>query len=121
MESLVSPEDNYNRLRNKMLTLESPCVPWIGLYLRDLTYLGDGFPTFIKNKDTGCNLVNFDKCRKIATVLLEVQKFQKIPFQLPEDAEMRAYILRMRLLEQDENVLYSLSLKVESQSMQQQS
>ena len=109
LEQLLSPEDNYSHLRSKMLSISNPCVPWVGLYLRDLTYLNDGYPTMLK----GSNLINFEKCRRLATVLKEIEKFQKIPFNFVEDLDIRSYILKMEELPSDENQMYSLSLQVE--------
>lgn len=63
-------EKNYKILREEYLSSEPPCIPFIGIFLTDLTFIEEGNPTTINN------LINFQKFRLIYEVIDNIKRFQ---------------------------------------------
>lgn len=71
LEALVQPLRNFHNLRVEMetATLEEGCIPFIGIYTRDLIYNAQK-PAFIgKAPIDGENLVNFERHHTAATIV----------------------------------------------------
>lgn len=69
MECLIQPVRNFNDLRVEMETanLQEGCIPFIGLYVHDLTYNAQK-PAQVSNTDGGL-LVNFERYRTAARIV----------------------------------------------------
>ncbi|KAJ5130424.1 Guanine-nucleotide dissociation stimulator CDC25 [Penicillium bovifimosum] len=69
MECLIQPVRNFNDLRVEMETanLQEGCIPFIGLYIHDLTYNAQK-PAQV-NSSTGGLLVNFERYRTAARIV----------------------------------------------------
>ena len=52
-----------------------PILPYIGLYLTDLTFIEDANKNILNDK------INFSKCRKLAKVIREIQTDQQKPYE----------------------------------------
>jgi hypothetical protein len=73
----MSSAGNYRAYRiefNDALHVKDnfPIVPYLGLYLRDLTFSRDGNPTFFDSQK-----LNYDKIRMIGSLLLEISSLQQ--------------------------------------------
>ncbi|ODH13941.1 hypothetical protein ACO22_06776 [Paracoccidioides brasiliensis] len=70
MELLIQPIRNFHKLRLEMETtnLQDGCVPFIGLYVQDLTYNSQK-PAQIASTRDGEPLVNFERYRTAATIV----------------------------------------------------
>ncbi|OJD15469.1 hypothetical protein AJ78_04264 [Emergomyces pasteurianus Ep9510] len=70
MESLAQPIRNFQKLRLEMETtnLQDGCVPFVGLYVQDLTYNSQK-PAQIASTRDGEPLVNFERYRTAATIV----------------------------------------------------
>ncbi|KAL1919232.1 uncharacterized protein VTP21DRAFT_1924 [Calcarisporiella thermophila] len=108
---------NFAEYRGRLKNLAAPSLPFLGVYLTDLTFVNDGNPAY-RLSPRGNRLINFDKHMKTARILQEVQRFQ-LPYPLQEIAEVQAY-LRAKLLDPrglaeigDAAELYRRSLTVE--------
>lgn len=109
LEMLVSPESNFENLRCKLLEINPPCVPWIGLYLRDLTMVEDGQP----NLQKGSKLINFDKFRKLSAVVKYIQVYQTQYYNFAEVPLISALFTNSQAFLANENEQFALSLKIE--------
>jgi len=108
LESLMSAESSYKNYRSVIHSCNPPLIPYIGVYLADLTFIDDGNP----NKFDG--LINFSKRRLDYTVISEIQLYQNKPFNLSEYPELKALLLDFPpTSEALEKGLYEVSLKVE--------
>jgi len=47
-KALMSNKNSFETVRNRIKQVKPPCIPYIGLYLTDLTFIEDGNPKFIK-------------------------------------------------------------------------
>jgi son of sevenless-like protein len=71
LEDLLQQKGNYQKLRTAIHNCTPPCIPYLGIYLTDLTFIEDG------NKDNNeMGLINFTKRKQIAAVIREIQQYQ---------------------------------------------
>ncbi|KLJ07538.1 hypothetical protein EMPG_16991 [Blastomyces silverae] len=70
METLAQPIRNFQKLRLEMesTNLQDGCVPFVGLYVQDLTYNSQK-PAQIASTRDGEPLVNFERYRTAATIV----------------------------------------------------
>jgi len=63
---------NYSRLREAHTQAAQPCLPYLGVFLSDLTFIEEGNKDFLVVEDT--LLINFEKRKKIASVISHLQQ-----------------------------------------------
>ncbi|KAF8578064.1 ras GEF [Ramaria rubella] len=119
LESLRKMADharNYSEYRSRLRSTNPPAVPFLGLYLTDVTFCREGNPSHrIAPRDPNRKLINFNKYHKLARIVQDMQRFQ-VPYNLKEIPEVQQYL--MVQFDQAKNVgdlqdLYRRSLLVE--------
>ena len=66
LQKLMNPKRNYSHYRKQLrFTSTSSTVPYLGVYMRDLTFLKDGNPDFLKR-----DILNLFKIVKVINVCL---------------------------------------------------
>ncbi|KYQ99732.1 regulator of chromosome condensation domain-containing protein [Tieghemostelium lacteum] len=107
LDKIVTPIKNYISLRQLMTTIQPPCVPFLGTYLKDLTFIEDGNPSVIGG------LINFYKHRKIAEVIFQILQFQQVPYStnVHFNPIIRDYLLTTQTL--DEKQAQKVSVECE--------
>lgn len=122
LQDIVEPTKNHAVLRQRLHDHVPPCLPFVGTYLTDLTFVDIGNPANkrlpgIGGKD-GLSVINFDKHTRTAKIIGELQRFQ-IPYRLTEVPELQewiqAQIVRVRCSSDQNNVqqYYRKSLLLE--------
>ncbi|XP_064620078.1 ras-specific guanine nucleotide-releasing factor 2-like isoform X2 [Lineus longissimus] len=107
LQTLVSSDGRFKNMRDALHRCDPPCIPYLGMYLTDLSFIEEGTP----NK-TEESLVNFSKMRMIAHVIREIQLFQQTPYRIEHHPRVSSYLLDpSRLLEEEET--YKASLIIE--------
>lgn len=87
LTSIIHPEKNYHIYRKKIReflnssledNLDIPIVPYLSLFLQDLTFVVDGNPNYRVNKNSFLEqkLINFDKYSKITKIISDLQTLQ---------------------------------------------
>ena len=107
LKSIINHERNYASLRGTFQNQTPPCVPWVGLYLTDLTFVDAGNQTTRQLPGSGFeetkSVINFDKHMKTARVISELQRFQ-VPYRLTEVPELQTWLqdqlVRVRTVDQ---------------------
>jgi hypothetical protein len=117
---------NYAVLRQRLHNHVAPCIPFVGIYLTDLTFIdvGNGTTRQLPGDCGGdsVSVINFDKHMKTAKIIGQLQSFQ-VPYRLavvPEMQEwMETQIQRVRSSDQS-NVqsYYRRSLLLEPRELQ---
>jgi hypothetical protein len=122
LQSIVEPTKNHAVLRQKVANHVPPCLPFVGTYLTDLTFVDIGNPATkqLPGAD-GMSVINFDKHARTAKIIGELQRFQ-IPYRLTEVPELQewlqAQIVRVKSSVDQNNVqqYYRKSLLLEPRS-----
>ncbi|CAO3594261.1 unnamed protein product [Absidia cylindrospora] len=103
---------NFAEYRTRLKTAVAPCLPFLGVYLTDMTFIDDGNSNH-RTTPSGQTLINFDKYIKTTKVLNEIDQFQ-IPYKLLEVEEIQRYLSRcLETVEKDEQAFYNRSITLE--------
>ena len=71
LEMKLTFEKNFKNLRVTMDTITPPCIPYLGMYQKDLLFLNDG------NPDKIGPLINFSKRIRLAEIIFDVSFCQQ--------------------------------------------
>jgi hypothetical protein len=123
IKAVVDVGKNYAILRQRLQNHVAPCIPFVGIYLTDLTFVDVGNQTTrqLPGSDidgaAAKSVINFDKHTKTAKIIGQLQGFQ-VPYKLqpvPEMQEwMESQIQRVRNSEQaNVQTFYRRSLLLE--------
>ena len=126
LKNIINHERNYASLRAIFQNQTPPCVPWVGLYLTDLTFVDAGNQTTRQLHGTGAegpkSVINFDKHMKTAKIISELQRFQ-VAYRLTEVPELQTWLqdqlVRVRTVDQTSIAkdYYRRSLLLEPRAM----
>ncbi|KAH3745436.1 Ras guanine nucleotide exchange factor [Pelomyxa schiedti] len=103
-------EKNFKTLRDLTVN-RSPCLPYIGIFLSDLTFIEDGNPNTLPDSPA---LINWLKMTMTAKIIKEIQQHQSVPFAVLPVISIQAFISDIEtkpgISEQD---AYNRSLEIE--------
>lgn len=68
-ESLFTDKSNYKRYRETIKSASLPCIPFVGVFLRDMTVM-------LKVKFIEGGMILFEKCRELADLITDFTKYQ---------------------------------------------
>ena len=86
--------DNHSELYwEKLRSINPPCVPFYGLYQTKIVHSYEGMKDFLPDHP---NLINFNKRRKVADIISEIQQYQNQPYCLNKCAEIRAFLENLK-------------------------
>jgi hypothetical protein len=69
----LSSDYSYKSYRNILATVNPPCIPYLGTYLTDLTFINE-------NENLCKGLINFAKRRLMYDVMEKIQRYQLMPY-----------------------------------------
>ncbi|ORZ19478.1 ras guanine nucleotide exchange factor domain-containing protein [Absidia repens] len=110
IRKLMGANRNFTEYRAIIHSINPPCIPFLGIYLQDLTFIEDGNSDFLK---TSKDMINFAKRAKTAEVIREIQQYQSTHYQLTPVDEIQEFIQINLQSTRDEEQLYNESLKLE--------
>jgi hypothetical protein len=93
LRTIVDVSRNYAVLRQRLQNHVPPCLPFVGTYLTDLTFVDHGNQSLrtLCTDESEMTVINFDKHMKTARIISELQRFQ-IPYRLTEVPELQAWM-----------------------------
>jgi RasGEF domain/RasGEF N-terminal motif len=93
LKKIVDVSRNYVVLRQRLQSHVPPCLPFVGVYLTDLTFVDHGNQTTrqLTTEEGSLALINYDKHMKTARIISELQRFQ-IPYRLTEVPELQTWM-----------------------------
>ncbi|KAH6639337.1 ras guanine-nucleotide exchange protein-like protein [Boeremia exigua] len=126
LKAITDVGRNYAVLRQRLHNHVAPCIPFVGIYLTDLTFVdvGNGTTRQLPG-DSGSDsmsVINFDKHMKTAKIIGQLQSFQ-VPYRLAVIPEMQDWmetqIQRVRSSDQaNVQSYYRRSLLLEPRELQ---
>jgi hypothetical protein len=143
LKDLLSPQSSFAKLRDALRSANPPAVPYVGMYLADLTFIDEGNEHTVahekplppgrrrsprrrrggerardKLRDGLCRkytLLNTQKFRMIASVLNNFEQYQLAPYNLRPIPVLQYMLRNLRYIE-DERRMYALSLAIETRT-----
>jgi hypothetical protein len=102
-DALTSPNGSFMAYREELHNANPPCIPYVGVYLSDLTFIEEGNPDCLEN-----GYINFFKRRMIAEVIKEIQQYQQAPYNLQVVPVLQKYLTNHKIF--SDNDLFQRSL-----------
>jgi hypothetical protein len=126
LKTITDVGRNYAVLRQRLQNHVAPCIPFVGIYLTDLTFVdvGNGTTRQLPGESgtDRMSVINFDKHMKTAKIIGQLQSFQ-VPYRLATVPEMQDWmetqIQRVRSSDQaNVQSYYRRSLLLEPRELQ---
>eukprot|EP01103_Thecamoeba_quadrilineata_P012183 TRINITY_DN3079_c0_g1_i1.p1 TRINITY_DN3079_c0_g1~~TRINITY_DN3079_c0_g1_i1.p1 ORF type:complete len:579 (+),score=113.02 TRINITY_DN3079_c0_g1_i1:81-1817(+) len=73
LEVLMDSRHNYRNYREALSKSKLPALPFLGVYLRDLTFVEEGNPVYT---DKTSSVLNVERLKLLGTVLSELKEYQ---------------------------------------------
>lgn len=109
--ALTNMEGSYRVFRRELEHVVLPCIPYVGVYLTDLTFIEDG------NPDMKGDLINWDKRKLVHNIIAQIQKFQMVGYNLQKevatDRFLQEQLAKAPSLFKDDRDMYAKSLLLE--------
>lgn len=103
--SLMSNNSNFKEYRAALHSVHPPCIPYLGVFLTDLTFIEDGTKDTLNNRD---DLIHFEKRRKVSVVIRDIQQYQQTPYHFTLESTIKEALITLE--SHDENTLYKNSM-----------
>lgn len=97
LNGIVDFSRNQASLRRRLEQPVAPCLPFLGIYLTDLTFVDAGnpktreLPSAVSDSGEPISVINFDKYMRMARIVGHVQKFQ-VPYKLTPIPELQSWM-----------------------------
>ena len=65
LQHMSSSEGRFKNMREAVHRCDPPCIPYLGMYLSDLTFIEEGTPNMTEE-----NLINYSKMRMVRLLRL---------------------------------------------------
>jgi len=105
---VTSERQNYLSYRKLMSNPTYPCLPFMAVYLRDLTFIEEN-QTILES-----GFINFDKMKMIAKVLIEIQRYQSVPYHLKK-IDFIEHLLKSSVVLNDKDLYKASNMCEQSQ------
>ncbi|OAD71590.1 hypothetical protein PHYBLDRAFT_114298 [Phycomyces blakesleeanus NRRL 1555(-)] len=115
IRKLMGANRNFVEYREMIHSVNPPCIPFLGIYLQDLTFIEDGNPDYLKKSS---NLINFAKKQKAAEVIRELKQFQTPPYTFRLIPELQDFIKTRLENSHDIEQLYERSVRLEPRNVE---
>lgn len=109
MGDIVKIDHNYAAYRELLHKVNPPCVPFFGIYAKDLTFIEDGNADMLH---ANTDLINFAKRQRIAEVVREICGFQTA-YNFTEVPAISEYLQMHLVYSMSDHESYSKSLVLE--------
>ncbi|KAJ2744418.1 hypothetical protein GGI20_002990 [Coemansia sp. BCRC 34301] len=91
LKQIMRTDRNFAEYRDSLHSCNPPAIPFVGVYLQDLTFIEDGNDDVIHGSP---RLINFAKRQRTAGTIRDLQQFQNVPYNLTPVAEIQDWLLK---------------------------
>lgn len=102
----ISNKENYKSHRQALAKDFSPKIPYLGMYLTDITFIDEGNPTLVDGS------VNINKLKILGKTLVELNSFRSQKYTFTPHYKIQKYLLT-KPVELDDNQWFDLSRYIE--------
>lgn len=113
LRKVLGTDRNYAEYRTLIHSINPPCIPFLGVYLHDLTFIADGNPDMLVTPRRSTSLINFGKLSKTGAVIRDLQQFQSLSYAFQPVEMLQKFIKANLQSARDEEALYNASIKLE--------
>jgi hypothetical protein len=106
MEKLMDPSRNMRNYRMELESKEPPIIPFLPIYLKDLTFINDG------NQSKVDNMINFDKLRMMSSRVHDLISLTDKTYSFKENPIIQNYLAKPTKIV-DDKTLKEMSQKCE--------
>lgn len=110
LDVLFGREHSCQFYRQQYNLAALPCIPYLGLHLRDITFLEENIP------DKLGEMINFSKRRQISLHIVDVLKSQSVPYNYQYVHQIAVLLKDFKLLDTKE--MYEKTLIYELYNLQ---
>jgi len=100
----TASDKSYACLRRAIRNANPPCLPYLGMYLTDMTFIEEGNKNYTTDS---YKLINFHKRRLISSTIADVKTYQGVKYQFLEVPEIQSKAFGEATFEDKE--LYEIS------------
>ncbi|KAJ9050635.1 hypothetical protein DSO57_1012605 [Entomophthora muscae] len=116
IKSVMDSGRNFSTYREQLHSVNPPCVPFLGLYLTDLTFIFDGNSDNLKKSD----LINFYKQARSADLIREIQQYQNSTYYLKKLPKLQDYLREKMDNNISDTQLYDRSIELEPREREEE-
>lgn len=114
LTQVTDPGRNFATYRKILREVNPPCVPFFGMYTKDLTFIQDGNPDYLPNS----TLINFHKRQLLADVLREITVFQSARYNFFDVPAISVFLETLRSAPTDDMEFFERSLELEPRAVE---
>eukprot|EP01112_Ceratiomyxa_fruticulosa_P011145 TRINITY_DN3001_c0_g1_i1.p1 TRINITY_DN3001_c0_g1~~TRINITY_DN3001_c0_g1_i1.p1 ORF type:complete len:583 (-),score=79.47 TRINITY_DN3001_c0_g1_i1:85-1833(-) len=92
LDRLFSYEGSYKNYRQAYEASSSPCIPYIGVHLRDITFAEEGTPDKFNSI-----MINFYKRTTIWKMIDDTLRFQSIPYNYQRVHQIQVFLTNFKI------------------------
>lgn len=96
LKYVLDPNKNFSGYRNKLKSQPLPVIPYLGLYLSDLTFVEEGNPKFRRPSANASEdqpkIINVDRCERTTRLVGELQRYQQVSYNLIPSKELQFWL-----------------------------
>lgn len=112
LRAIMSAEGSYKAFRAVIKTEDPPVIPYIGVYLADLTFIEDGNPSTIQHETLG-ELINFAKMKLLDGIIQDINMYQQAPYKLEPVPKIQLLLTAAEEIRFNDKEMFEHSLKSE--------
>jgi son of sevenless len=112
--NIMKNENSYKAYRDHISNKSPPLLPYLGIYLTDLTFIEDGNKNILLHSETQRPLINWSKKILIHNILKQILKYQNHVFNIEPIDQIQGLLgTVLSTIYPNEDDLWKLSLTLE--------
>jgi hypothetical protein len=108
LTTLCNQNQANKNMREALARAPPPAIPPLAMYLKDLTFIEDGNPDFIRE-----GLINVFKRRQTSKIILEIKQYQQQPYQFDAIPYVQQSLPKLFAQIKSDDEMWELSQKLE--------